>query len=1572
MGKSKKKKNLDFQKVKLKVGRKLQKADNITNASFRSRSIQIVQHIKADGGEPSTKRKLNINDLLSQCQHYNISTRHDAVIGLRELLSSNPQLLSSNLAAILERTSQLFTDKDAAVRMAIIRLLKTILPNISRIQLQPFFPVVSAYLCCAMTHIYEDVQADSLQVLDLFLDYMPVVVVQSSTQILPNFIEQISRQKNSGKADSARSLSVNPASKMASQKWRTKVLERLHKLLQCIVDCGIKEDNSSQNDDSVVHCVSGKETLHQPFSKTLHNGWQNPGYALKSANVSIIGSDDVKSSGINDEHGMRQFVKTMVPVLMECWMEATVTQTFSAADGSLLTEEAMSLRSNVTKVIQLLWRFISTQHKNQLEWLRSCHFTEFQNYLLQNFPYALHQGTKKKEKVLSEKSAVTLNLGICDIMTYFLPNSSANQTCDNMSDCLETICTYLSGILIGEETMDSHSTKICIQILTRIVDTGIHHEYTNILFDAGVKRYLVCHPLSSEKREFLKFFASVIVTSNTFISMEVQEQFFQSLPELFSLVAKDNHQMAELILCTMKKSACSNCLISLGEFVTEVLGRILTTSVHLLHYSNQQMHQIIDTIFSFSDVNLKGADTDTLVTLGVPNHRLFAELLYSLPVIEEDIIRGLSHLCRDDKLPVESCTYIIKCLNYSIDTRCLSLLIVTSHHSIDTRCLSLLIVTSHHSIDTRCLSLLIVTSHHSIDTHCLSLLIVTSHHSIDTHCLSLLIVTSHHSIDTHCLSLLIVTSHHSIDTRCLSLLIVTSHHSIDTHCLSLLIVTSHHSIDTHCLSLLIVTSHHSIDTHCLSLLIVTSHHSIDTHCLSLLIVTSHHSIDTHCLSLLIVTSHHSIDTHCLSLLIVTSHHSIDTHCLSLLIVTSHHSIDTHCLSLLIVTSHHSIDTHCLSLLIVTSHHSIDTHCLSLLIVTSHHSIDTHCLSLLIVTSHHSIDTHCLSLLIVTSHHSIDTHCLSLLIVTSHHSIDTHCLSLLIVTSHHSIDTHCLSLLIVTSHHSIDTHCLSLLIVTSHHSIDTHCLSLLIVTSHHSIDTRCLSLLIVTSHHSIDTHCLSLLIVTSHHSIDTHCLSLLIVTSHHSIDTHCLSLLIVTSHHSIDTHCLSLLIVTSHHSIDTRCLSLLIVTSHHSIDTHCLSLLIVTSHHSIDTHCLSLLIVTSHHSIDTHCLSLLIVTSHHSIDTHCLSLLIVTSHHSIDTHCLSLLIVTSHHSIDTHCLSLLIVTSHHSIDTHCLSLLIVTSHHSIDTHCLSLLIVTSHHSIDTHCLSLLIVTSHHSIDTHCLSLLIVTSHHSIDTHCLSLLIVTSHHSIDTHCLSLLIVTSHHSIDTHCLSLLIVTKYPSDQSMEEGTVAERFSPSQVDINMDADAVNRALGVCETVGSILKDLREKQCVVSIVASSLLQYIKNRKRFPVTVMTAVIYIANHLQFYNYKECKPFMPFLVDMIWGFLLAVGEFKCTNQNFCDIYIQDVRDLCSVFIASEAEMVEELCRDLTISLKGASNLDDVHVICESMNYILHGVKLRDSIKTLDRSHLQTDLDIVKPGSPVKREGFPAKMINCSYTF
>ena len=54
-------KHQDFQKVKLKVGRKLPKAANETTTAFRSKGIQIREQFHGpDASQPTTKRRLNI------------------------------------------------------------------------------------------------------------------------------------------------------------------------------------------------------------------------------------------------------------------------------------------------------------------------------------------------------------------------------------------------------------------------------------------------------------------------------------------------------------------------------------------------------------------------------------------------------------------------------------------------------------------------------------------------------------------------------------------------------------------------------------------------------------------------------------------------------------------------------------------------------------------------------------------------------------------------------------------------------------------------------------------------------------------------------------------------------------------------------------------------------------------------------------------------------------------------------------------------------------------------------------------------------------------------------------------------------------------------------------------------------------------------------------------------------------------------------------------------------------------------------------------------------------------------
>lgn len=50
----------DFQKVKLKVGKKKPKLENATDTTFKTKAIQIPEQLKEDGMLTTQNRKLNI------------------------------------------------------------------------------------------------------------------------------------------------------------------------------------------------------------------------------------------------------------------------------------------------------------------------------------------------------------------------------------------------------------------------------------------------------------------------------------------------------------------------------------------------------------------------------------------------------------------------------------------------------------------------------------------------------------------------------------------------------------------------------------------------------------------------------------------------------------------------------------------------------------------------------------------------------------------------------------------------------------------------------------------------------------------------------------------------------------------------------------------------------------------------------------------------------------------------------------------------------------------------------------------------------------------------------------------------------------------------------------------------------------------------------------------------------------------------------------------------------------------------------------------------------------------------
>lgn len=207
-----------------------------------------------------------LQDILSQMHHYNSGVKHGALVGLREILSAHPSLLDTHISSIMSEVTAVFTDKDPMVRSGTISVLQHLAPMISQEKIAPFFPLISAHLSSAMTHIMPGIQEDSLKILDNLLEEYPDLLIDRSSMLLNNFLELISHQKkelkNADKAP-AWTLSVNPNRKITSQKWRISVLGRLKKFLQALVKRAVERyPDKEQLHDGVESELAVKANVH--------------------------------------------------------------------------------------------------------------------------------------------------------------------------------------------------------------------------------------------------------------------------------------------------------------------------------------------------------------------------------------------------------------------------------------------------------------------------------------------------------------------------------------------------------------------------------------------------------------------------------------------------------------------------------------------------------------------------------------------------------------------------------------------------------------------------------------------------------------------------------------------------------------------------------------------------------------------------------------------------------------------------------------------------------------------------------------------------------------------------------------------------------------------------------------------------------------------------------------------------------------------------------------------------------------------------------------------------------------
>lgn len=627
--KAKRKRQDDFQKVKLKVGKKKPKADNATNTSFRSKGIHLPEQLKKDTSGPTTHRNLGINDLLSQLHHYNANIKHSALLGLRELLSRNPQLLDIHLSRLLSEVAAVFTDKDGNVRLAATRVLRFITQSVPAERVAPFFPLLSAHLTCAMTHIEVSIQEDAMKVLDILLEYYPALLASRPAVVLRNFLELISHRQNSGGAKKVQdakartwALSVNPGRAVTSQQWRLTVLLRLGQFLQAIVDERPVEKSDmsesemgpdcSQNGQITSVNLTWEELFYSKVVVTLfeHSGAKPTPlstFKLRSHNESEIGES------LDSKEAVQNFAATLVPLLLEVWVEASVNESsWNNSDSAhLLTPEAMSVMFQVLTILQLLRKLAPhKEHQEALDaWFRKEYLGDFKLHFIKNFPYGNRDTPKhkKKNELKRNKQAagvpvatvdpLALNITLCQVMVSLSQKQDPFTETD--SGWLSPLRTFVQDTLSSGVKLSSKQLNMLLDTVWKMVLTQQSKTVTEELLAAIYSYYQQKHLTLQTRALLLSFYSRLYQQEQVHSHIarsKVLSQWLASLPIQLSQLGHRNPTLSAQLIRSIQAAASrgnKDMLKSLQRYACDLYDPQEGVVVFLPSELQQQMVQLL-------------------------------------------------------------------------------------------------------------------------------------------------------------------------------------------------------------------------------------------------------------------------------------------------------------------------------------------------------------------------------------------------------------------------------------------------------------------------------------------------------------------------------------------------------------------------------------------------------------------------------------------------------------------------------------------------------------------------------------------------------------------------------------------------------------------------------------------------------------------------------------------------------------------------------------------------------------------------------------------------------------------
>lgn len=410
-----KKKQPDFQKIKLKPGRALPRGRNVTNTTFKAKKIIMPSRVVKN------KSELTIEECVQNaCNHLSPhKARRESLKLLTKLILQQKETFSVHLNEIVTNMKGMLLEMHESCMAESIKVIETVLTLTDDAQISSHFPYLLNLLSCMMTNTDPVLKGMSLRLLEIFLKTHPKLTCSSLT-VLKNLQSLMSVQSKNTKSKRKglnSNLLVSCGEAFYSQDWRFQVLAHMNLFLKAFLE-NLKED-AEEEDDS-------EKEIHWDFNGVMYLELYAGG-GLKPVDIEKFDSAKFKSEeyDLEDPSKVQEFISSMMDVLSQVLIEEITDETTKADDDLVMDETT----KNLTILFHVLCHLGDwAKHLSIYDYdIMNTFSTALRNQIfkiIRKFPFAprgtFFDANRTHSHYKQNFSCVQLNIAVCYLYTAFL------------------------------------------------------------------------------------------------------------------------------------------------------------------------------------------------------------------------------------------------------------------------------------------------------------------------------------------------------------------------------------------------------------------------------------------------------------------------------------------------------------------------------------------------------------------------------------------------------------------------------------------------------------------------------------------------------------------------------------------------------------------------------------------------------------------------------------------------------------------------------------------------------------------------------------------------------------------------------------------------------------------------------------------------------------------------------------------------------------------------------------------------------------------------------------------------